>query len=75
VSTRKLTREEDKALWVETRLLASPGLTINQTFARRRKLELAYERLVRHELPQVCHWGTRLSSLANELFYRGVGRP
>lgn len=74
MSARKLSPEEDRELWILTRL--EPGRTIAQTLARRRKLEVAYRAMTSHNPPENVHrYGQRLGHIAQELFYRGVSRP
>lgn len=63
----KLTRDEDKALWVEVRLKAAwdegRARTVFSMVAVRKRLEIAYERLnpVMHAQPQVKRYGHRLT--------------
>ena len=68
---RRLTRDEDKSLWVETRLVHASRPWV--TLARRRALEVAYERLnpLGHEQPvNVARYGTRLNERAQALYAR-----
>jgi hypothetical protein len=63
---RLLTAQEDRALWVETRLV--PGRAPAITLARRRKLEIAYDRMTQHAAPVVARYGQRLSERAVALY-------
>ena len=71
MSARKLTRDGDRQLWVETRLVHASRPWV--TLARRRALEVAYERLnpTDHQQPvNVRRYGTRLGERAQALYAR-----
>jgi len=71
----QLSPEDDKRLWVETRLGKLPrrGRTrqvLADRKARRLRLEAQYDRLTRHEPPDVYRYGHRLDERASILFAR-----